>query len=226
MGVVRSTKIALALACLLTLEGCAAIALSIAGLVGGGGLDHTLNGIVYRTYAAPVAGTRLAALQTLKHMGMTVEKIEKQDKSLTIEATATNRKIEIELEPLSDQSTRARVVVNQTDLVFIKDRSTADGILDQISVDLSRLTFKTLRFATAQMLLTELGHDPGKVDGLMGRNTRSAIIRFQRENDIRADGIVSDQLITMLRKQKAAREAAAKNAKQAKLAEQGESQTP
>lgn len=109
MGRMHSAKIAVALICLLALEGCAAAALSAVGLVGSTGLDHTLNGIVDRTYAAPLAGTRLAALQTLEHLGMTVDKSEKQDKGWTIEAKAANRRIEIDLEPLSGRTTQAQV---------------------------------------------------------------------------------------------------------------------
>ena len=217
MGVVRSTKVAFVLACLLALEGCAAAALSVAGMAGGAGLDHTLNGIVYRTYAAPVAGTRLAAIQTLARMGMVVEKSEKQDKGWAIQATASERTIDIELEALSDRTTRARVVVSRTNFIFIKDSSTGNEIIDQMSVELSRFTFKRLRLASAQMLLDELGYDPGEADGLMGKKTRNAILRFQRKNDIRVDGKVSTRLIAKLRKRHIAHEAAAKKAKDAAI---------
>ncbi len=220
---VRSAKVAFVLACLLVLEGCAAAALSVAGMAGGAGLDHTLNGIVTRTYSAPVAGTRLAALQTLRRMGMTVEKSEKQDKGWVIEAKAAARTIDIELEALTNRTTRARVVVSKTNFFFIKDSSTGNEIIDQMSVELSRFTFKRLRLATAQMLLGELGYDPGEADGLMGKKTRNAILRFQRKNEIRVDGRVSGKLITMLQKRQSARDAAALRAKNAA---RGESPTP
>lgn len=207
---IHLAKMAFALVCLLALEGCAAAALSVAGMVGGSGLDYTLNGIVNRTYAAPVAGTRLAALQTLKRMGMTVEKSAKQDKGWTITAKAANRLIEIDLEPLSTLSTRVQVVVSHTDIAFFKDSSTSNGILDQMTADLASFTFERHRFATAQMLLSELGYDPGQVDGVMGRKTRNAIRRFQRRNAIRPDGDLSPKLIAMLRKQKAAHDGAGK----------------
>ena len=198
---------------MLALAGCAATVVSGAGLVGGSGLDDTLNGIVTRTYAAPVAGTRLAALQTLKRMGMTVEKSAKQDKGWTITAKATNRLIEIELEPLSTLSTRVQVVVSHTDIAFFKDSSTSNGILDQMTADLASFTFERHRFATAQMLLSELGYDPGRIDGVMGKKTRNAIRRFQRRNAIRPDGDLSPKLIAMLRKQKAAHDGAGKTGK-------------
>ncbi len=223
---VRSAKIAVVLACLLVLEGCAAAALSIAGMAGGAGLDHTLNGIVTRTFAAPVAGMRLAALQTLKRMGMAVEKSEKQGRGWVIEAKATDREIDIELEALSDRTTRARVVVSRANFSFIKDSSTGNEIIDQMSIELSRFTFKRLRLATAQSLLGELGYDPGEADGLMGKKTRNAILRFQRKASIRVDGKVSARLIAMLRKQQTAHESAAKNAKPAERSKQDEIPAP
>ena len=212
----RTSKLAIVFACLLALQGCAAAALSVVGMAGGAGLDHTLNGIVYRTFAAPVAGTRLATLQTLKRMGMTVEKSEKKDKAWIINAKAAERKIEIELEALSPKTTRMRVVVSRASFIFIKDSSTGNEIIDRTETELSRLTFKRLRLATAQMMLGDLGYDPGEADGLMGRKTRNAIFRFQRKNGIRVDGKPSAQLITMLEKRQFAREAAARRAKKAK----------
>ena len=202
----RGVKIAFALICLVVLEGCAATALSLAGLVGGSGLDHALSGNVSRTFAAPVAGTRLAALQALRRMGLAVERSEKQALGWAIHAKAATRKIEINLEPLSDMTTRVSVVVSHVDFTFYKDSSTSNGILEQISIDLKVFSTDRHRFATAQMLLLELGYNPGEVDGVMGRKTRKAIVRFQRKNAVRADGDVTPRLIAMLRKQKAARE--------------------
>ncbi len=218
----RSPKVAFVLVCLLALQGCAAAALSVVGMAGGAGLDHTLNGYVYRTYASPVAGTRLAALQTLKRMGMTIEKSEKAENGWVIEAKALDRDIDIDLETLSARSTRARVVVSQTNFIFLKDSATGNEIIDQMSVELSRLSSKRLRLATAQMLLDDLGFDPGEADGLMGKKTRNAIFRYQRRNALRVDGKVSARLITSLERRQRARAAAAKKNEQATPADRGE----
>ena len=51
---------------------------------------------------------------------------------------------------------------------------------------------------TAQRLLTELGHDPGPVDGVLGPKTRIAIMQFQINQGIKLNGEVSDDLIVRL----------------------------
>jgi hypothetical protein len=206
MGRAHLAKITFVLFCLFGLSGCGTVALSVAGLAAKKGLDHTLDGTVDRTYVAPVAGTYIATLRTLKRMGMTITKREKQENIWMIEAETANRQIEIEIEPLSDLSSQARVEVSQSDFSLVKDSSTGNGILEQIAIDLSRISDEKQRVATVQMLLAALGYDPGGIDGLKGRNTRRAIRSFQREHAIRPDGDISRRLITKLRSQMASHE--------------------
>jgi hypothetical protein len=198
------------MACLLALQGCAAAALSVAGLAGGAGFEHVLNGIVYQTYPSPIAGIRLAALKTLKRMGMTVEEDERTEDGWTILAKAVNRKIDIEFEVISDKSARMRVDVHRNDFVFLKDPATGNEIIAQTKIELSRLSFKRTRIATAQMLLNELGYDTKNPDGILGRKTRKDILRFQRKNGIRVDGKVNSRLVARLRKKRDAHKAAKK----------------
>ncbi len=49
-----------------------------------------------------------------------------------------------------------------------------------------------------QRLLTQLGYDPGPVDGAMGPRTKSAIVAFQREQGLVPDGQVSNELVSRL----------------------------
>lgn len=49
-----------------------------------------------------------------------------------------------------------------------------------------------------QARLTALGYDPGPVDGVMGRKTRSAIEAFQRDNDLDVDGKPTQALLDRL----------------------------
>ena len=43
---------------------------------------------------------------------------------------------------------------------------------------------------TVQEILKQLGYNPGPVDGVYGEKTERAVIRFQEENNLYADGIV------------------------------------
>lgn len=49
-----------------------------------------------------------------------------------------------------------------------------------------------------QRRLTSLGYEPGIIDGFDGVNTRKAIMAFQRDNNIQADGIIDLKLIGLL----------------------------
>jgi hypothetical protein len=193
--------------------GCAAAVLSVAGIVGGAGFEHVINGIVYQTFPSPIAGTRLATLKSLKLMGMIVERDEKSEDGWTIAAKAVERKIGIDLEALSDKSVRMRVDVSWETFVFIKDPATGNEIIELTTAELSRLSFKRTRIATVQMILSDLGYDTYKPDGILGRKTRKAILRFQRKNAIRKDGKVSSRLVAVLKKRRDALEAATSKGK-------------
>ncbi len=63
------------------------------------------------------------------------------------------------------------------------------------------------------MLLSELGYDTYKPDGILGRKTRNAILGFQRKNAKRADGKVSSRLVALLQKRRDARKASTRKGK-------------
>jgi len=48
---------------------------------------------------------------------------------------------------------------------------------------------------TIQRFLQQLGYDPGPVDGIMGKKTRTAIQAFQRDHNLRVDGEASMTLV-------------------------------
>ena len=50
-----------------------------------------------------------------------------------------------------------------------------------------------------QQLLTDLGYQPGPVDGLFGGKTRAAIQTFQRDKGLDPDGRATNQLLQVLR---------------------------
>ena len=56
------------------------------------------------------------------------------------------------------------------------------------------------RVLLVQNGLSELGYDPGPVDGHLGRQTRNAIRSFERDRRLPATGSITDRLVDELRK--------------------------
>lgn len=135
----KIAHIFVAAALALWLQGCAAIGLAVVGVGAGAGVgagvDHTLNGIVYKTFSAPLNNVRFAALKTFDRMGMPLTADEKIDTGWKLSATAADRTIDVELQKLTDNTTRMRVVANQGQ-IFFKDASTATEIITQTALTL------------------------------------------------------------------------------------------
>jgi hypothetical protein len=114
----------------LALEGCAAVGLAVVGAgvgVGAGaGIEHTMNGIVYKTFDAPTNELRFATLKTLDHLGMPVTTDEKSEEGWKLSATATERSIDIELQQLTEKTTRMRVVAYAAAQAPLPLRSSAE----------------------------------------------------------------------------------------------------
>jgi hypothetical protein len=128
------TRIAILCGLGLLLQGCAAAGLAVvgagAGVGMGAGVEHSMNGVAYKTFTAPVNNVRFATLKSLDRMGMPLSTDQKTDTGWKMIATATERTIEIELETLTPSTTRMRVVANKGD-IFFKDSSTATEIILQ-----------------------------------------------------------------------------------------------
>jgi Protein of unknown function (DUF3568) len=118
----------------LCLQGCAAVGLAVvgagAGAGVGAGIDHTVNGIVYKTFAASLNNVRFATLKTFDRMAMPLTADQKVDDGWKLSATAADRTIDVELERLTARTTRMRVVANEGSF-FFKDASTAAAIVIQ-----------------------------------------------------------------------------------------------
>src|SRR5262249_44161587 len=106
-----------AIGLILVLQGCAAAGMTVfgagAGVGMGTGVEHTLNGIAYKTFASPVSDMRFAALKTLGRMRMPVTHDEETKEGWTLSADAADRTVDIELQRLTEGTTRMRVVVNE-----------------------------------------------------------------------------------------------------------------
>ena len=68
----------------------------------------------------------------------------------------------------------------------------AAWITPRTSMGLASETTLTLAVDTVkgvQARLSNLGYDPGPIDGIVGPRTRAAVRRFQQEHDLKVDGI-------------------------------------
>ncbi len=113
----------------LNLAGCAGVALTAGGIAGSAGVNHTLSGIVYKTFTAPMKDLRTATLKTLNMMQITVTADKKAEYGWRIDGTAFERTIEIELERLTPSVTRMRVTVDKGSI--FKDSATSTEIILQ-----------------------------------------------------------------------------------------------
>jgi hypothetical protein len=131
MRAIRPVVVVLVIAA--TSGGCAAIGLAVIGtglgIAAGTGTAYTLDGIAYRTFAAPMDQTRGAALRTLRRMDITVQKDDVVGEGRAIVAAAGDRTVYIDLEKLTSRTTRMRVTAKQG--WFWRDRSTAGEIVAQ-----------------------------------------------------------------------------------------------
>lgn len=56
------------------------------------------------------------------------------------------------------------------------------------------------RLKDVQSTLYDLGYDPDGIDGYMGKGTAKAVKRFQKDNDLKPTGVVTDELIAAIYK--------------------------
>ncbi len=135
-------RVAALIAALFAVHGCAAIAVTAGGLAGGAGVDHTMNGISYKTFSTSMPKLRLATLKALNKMAMDVTADEKTEKGWKIEAKATERKINIAFESLTKRATRMRVIVDKGQW-FLKDAATGNEIIIMTAETLRRQSART-----------------------------------------------------------------------------------
>jgi Protein of unknown function (DUF3568) len=124
-GVVLSGTVAT----MVLVSGCVAVGATALGVGAAVGINHTLTGIVYKTFTEPLPKVKRAALTALYQMEIAVASTEKTKQGELIKAKASNRAIEIEFESLTPKTTRMRVVAD-SDGIF-KDSATATEIILQ-----------------------------------------------------------------------------------------------
>ncbi|MGE5095173.1 MAG: DUF3568 family protein [Betaproteobacteria bacterium] len=129
MGRQPSTVAAL-LASALALAGCEAVGITALGVGMSTGVSHTLTGIVYRTFTSPEQQVKHASLGALRRMDIKVVSAKRSGGTETIQAKAANRDIQIELDALTSNTTRMRVVAKK-DGGLLRDEATATEIVMQ-----------------------------------------------------------------------------------------------
>src|SRR3972149_5258422 len=147
---------------LLSLSSCAAVGISLLGagasLVADQGVGHITSSRFKKTFPMPLEGVRAAAIQSVSQMDLTIDSVDRTELGYLITGTAPNRRLEIELEWVSDRVTHMQVDVKRS--FFRRDRATATAIVEQTEWTLSQAKFaqngsrfgQTPRVPTAEIL--------------------------------------------------------------------------
>ena len=127
-------SIAAAIGCA-TLAACAPLMMSAVSAGGSRAVSHTLDGVSYRTFTAPLPRVKDASLTALNRMGIQSASAAQSDHGETITAKAIERDIEIKLESLTPKSTRMRVAAKNG---LMRDTATSAEIVAQIEKALGK----------------------------------------------------------------------------------------
>jgi hypothetical protein len=125
----KTLHVALALAAL-TLNGCAAVALTAVGVGMATGVNHQLGGMVYKTFTTPQAQVKRATYGAMNRMQIKVVQNKREGSSETITAKAGDRDIVVELEALTPNTTRMKVTAKQNGGI-LSDGATATEVILQ-----------------------------------------------------------------------------------------------
>ncbi|MBT3550535.1 MAG: DUF3568 family protein [Rhodospirillaceae bacterium] len=123
-------KLSLIAMSMMTLAGCGAAALTVTGVAAGAGVDHSLSGITYKTFAVPADELRQATLVTLARLDMDLTNMAESDAGWDLNVRAAGRDISIELETLTRMVTRMRVTADEG-FLFFRDTATSTEIILQ-----------------------------------------------------------------------------------------------
>ena len=111
---------------LLLLSGCAAIALTGAGV----GISYTLSNVAYRSFSSPLDRVHHATIAALKKMDIKIIDDIKLEDGRTITAATMQLDISINLEEVTSKTTQIKVDARKR--VVLKDKATAAEIINQV----------------------------------------------------------------------------------------------
>lgn len=124
--VIKTTGVALGL---ILMTGCIPVGVTALGVGGSTAVSHTLNGITYRTFTASSGKVKSATLVALNRMEIKLISTEKDNNVEIMHAKAAGRAVEIQLDPISNNTTRMRVTAKSDGLFY--DSATATEIIMQ-----------------------------------------------------------------------------------------------
>jgi hypothetical protein len=119
--------VTLALAVLLS--GCEPLSLTALGIGGSAAVNHKMSSTPTRTFTVPLLKVKTASMGALKRMGIPAGEVRKVDNGEIITTRIGKREIEVELESLTANTTRMRVVARDGSLFY--DGATASEIIVQ-----------------------------------------------------------------------------------------------
>ena len=126
----RTLRHFVTLAVLATLvSGCEPLSLTALGIGGSAAVNHKMSSTPTRTFTAPLLRVKTASIGALKRMGIATEEVRKVDNGELITARAGRREIQVELESLTANTTRMRVLARDGTLFY--DGATASEIIVQ-----------------------------------------------------------------------------------------------
>lgn len=127
---ISSLKMPVCLLTLLCLNGCAALAVSLAGAGAGAGLSHQMTGTATRTFSEPLSKVDNAMQLATRKMMLEVDEVNSTLNGQQTRARVGELKITIGLETLSGNLTRVDVEARKD--FFRLDYATAQEIVVQI----------------------------------------------------------------------------------------------
>ncbi|MBS1210075.1 MAG: hypothetical protein H6R19_2473 [Proteobacteria bacterium] len=126
------------LACLVCLNGCAALAVSLAGAGASAGLSHQITGTAARTFSEPLEKVDSAAQIAARKMQLVVDEVATKANGQQTLARVGELKITISLEPLTGNLTRVDVEARKD--FFRLDYATAQEIVAQVERSLYEMS--------------------------------------------------------------------------------------
>jgi hypothetical protein len=112
------------------LSACEPLSMAALGVGGSAAVNHRVGNVGTRTFTASLPRVKTASLGALRRMGVQTVSPKKTDTGELIIARAGSREIEVELESLTPNTTRMRVVARESGSFFY-DGSTAAEIIVQ-----------------------------------------------------------------------------------------------